>query len=69
MWYRQEFLLPELNEPVIGIDDLNELHYWRRTTDGWYYSDSLEYIGHRDTMKAEDSKGPRIWTHFPKQRE
>ena len=61
---------PDLNVQVIGILEdpeggFDELAWWTRTDDGWYASDTRGNLGHRDTMRKEDSKGPTLWMHAP----
>lgn len=60
---------PELNVQVIGIyeseDGFDILAWCTRTDDGWYASDTRGNLGHRDTMRKEDSKGPTLWMHAP----
>lgn len=68
MWTTQSRLLPALDEQVIGIDavDGDTVSWWTRTEDGWYVSTSRGNIGHRDSMRAENSVGPSLWTHAPR---
>lgn len=65
MWWTQSRMLPAEGEQVIGVKD-DEVQFWTRTNDGWYVSDSLGQVGHRDAWGPEGSRGPDLWTHHPK---
>lgn len=66
MWRNTARDWPALNEQVIGIVRGGNVSWWTRTDDGWYVSDVQGKVGHRDAMRATESKGPCVWTHAPK---
>ena len=69
MWRRHPCETPEIGEQVVGFisrrDGLDEIAWWTLTQDGWYVTNTLGNLGHRDAMTREDSQGPDAWTHRP----
>lgn len=72
MWLSPDRDLPALEVQVVGIvaveDGFDVVAWWTRTTDGWYVSDTLGNLGHRDAMTAAESVGPTWWQHPPSRR-
>jgi hypothetical protein len=69
MWRDTDRDWPDIGVQVVGVissGGYEDLAWWTRTDDGWYFSDKKGSLGNRDAMTKEASTGPSVWCHAPK---